>query len=107
MFGPAFELGEIYQKEGRAAEAGKLFRQHASAQKQRSELRRVANELMRQPQNPKTHEMAGTLFLQRGMYGRAVVELERALQLQPDATATRALLNQARNQIGKSAEIDE
>jgi tetratricopeptide (TPR) repeat protein len=99
MFGPSYELGEIYRKEGRTAEAGKLFRAHWSAQQRRTELRRAATTLMREPDNASAHLEVGKLFLDRGLYGRAIVELQRALQLKPGWSDASTLLAKARGDV--------
>ena len=107
MFGPAYELGEIYRKDGRTAEAGKLFRQHWSAQQKRTELRRAATALMRQPTDAGVHLTVGKQFMERGLYGRAIVELERSLELKPGSTEAATLLKKAQNDINSVSEFDE
>ena len=51
---------------------------------------------MREPRSPAAHREVGKLCLERGMYGRAVVELRRTLELDPRSPGTAALLEQAR-----------
>lgn len=107
MTGPGFELGEIYRKEGRTADAGKLFREHWSGQQQRTELRRAATTLMRRPDDPDAHLTVGRQFLERGLYGRAIVELNRTLELRPGSKAVEALLKKARQDIDSVSEFDD
>jgi tetratricopeptide (TPR) repeat protein len=107
FFGPAHELAELYRKDGRAAEAGKLLSEHRTAQERRSELGRLANGLMRDSKSAALHLDVGKLCLERGMYGRAAVELERAVELDPRLPGAAALLVRARSRATSAAASEE
>jgi tetratricopeptide (TPR) repeat protein len=106
-FGAAFELAELYRREGRADEARKLLAEHQAAQQEREELRRAGLALMRSPDDAEAHAQVGRLCLERGMYGRAIVELERSLKLDPDQPELRALLARARSEADRRPGADD
>jgi tetratricopeptide (TPR) repeat protein len=107
MSGPAYELGEIYRQDGRTAEATTLFRRHQSIQQQRTAFQQAATDLRRFPANAAVHLRMGKLLLERGMRGRAIVELERAVQLQPSQNEAKSLLEKARKESDAAPTFDE
>jgi tetratricopeptide (TPR) repeat protein len=96
MFGPAYELAEIDRAEGRAAEIPALLVEHSRIQQRRTAMRRAATTIMREPANAAAHAEVGRLCLESGLAGRAIVEFERTLQLNPRLTEAVNLLPQAR-----------
>jgi predicted Zn-dependent protease len=102
LSGVAYELAEIYRSQRRLAEAQALLAEHRAAQQQRSQLRRAANHLMRDPTDATAHLEVGRLCAARGLYGRAIVELERALKLDLHLSGARPLLARARAEAGRA-----
>jgi tetratricopeptide (TPR) repeat protein len=107
MSGPSYELGEIYRQDGRSAEATALFRQHQGIQQQRTAFQQAATDLRRYPTNAAVHLRMASLLLERGMRGRAIVELERAVQLQPSLNKAKSLLEKARKESDAAPTFEE
>lgn len=105
MFGIAFELGQLYRQQGRGAEGARLLEEHRAVHAHRGLLRRAAEAIIRRPRDARAHLLVGRLCLERGLIGRAIVEIERARELDPRLSETASLLARAR--AGVTADAGE
>jgi tetratricopeptide (TPR) repeat protein len=96
LFGPAFELAELLRAQGRAPEAQALLAEHRVVQERRSAHRHAAETLVRAPDGAAAHCEAGRLCQESGLAGRAIVEFERALRIDPQLPGVKERLDQAR-----------
>ncbi|MBM3458977.1 MAG: tetratricopeptide repeat protein [Armatimonadetes bacterium] len=100
LFGPAYALAELLQKMGRRAEASALRLRHQTQLEGRAGLRRAGDRLLQAPDDPEAHREVGRQCLQQRFYGRAIVELERARELDPGLVGLEEELESARRQVG-------
>ncbi len=85
-------LGQLYLRTGRAAEGGKLLREHQVEHARSREYARISLLLASNPRDPAAHVEMAKLYAASGNPERAVVELHRALELNPRRDDARQML---------------
>jgi tetratricopeptide (TPR) repeat protein len=95
--GVAFELAQLYRDLDLKEQAAPLMERHQKLLRQREVMRRAAMAVMARPHSARDHVEMGMLCLERGMVGRGILYLERALELNPRQPEVREMLAQARN----------
>jgi thioredoxin-like negative regulator of GroEL len=91
----AFELAQMYRARGDGASADTLMLEYREAQERREQLRKAGDRLIRNGESAGAHLEVGRLCVERGRWGRAIVELTRALELDPAAPGAAKLLQEA------------
>ncbi len=85
-------LGQLYLRAGRAAEGGKLLREYQEEQSQSREYARVSLLLASRSHDSSAHFEMARHYAASGKPERAVVELHRALELNPKLDDARKML---------------
>jgi predicted Zn-dependent protease len=104
--GLSFELAQVYREtssEQAIAAPAALMAQHEREQREEDEMRRAVLALRDRPGEPSVHSRAGLICLRRRLYGRAIMEMERALALRSAEPGVRDGLAEARRKVELSA----
>jgi tetratricopeptide (TPR) repeat protein len=94
--GVAFELAQLYRDLGLTDRVGRLMAEHEASVRRSGEMHRAAMAVMEHPDSPQDHLQMGQLCLERGMLGRAILSLERAMALDSGLPGAREALANAR-----------
>jgi tetratricopeptide (TPR) repeat protein len=81
LSGLAFELAQVHRLTGAGsstADLTALMARHEREQREEAAMRRAVLSLRLHASDPSAHGAVGLLSLQRGLYGRAILELSRA-----------------------------
>jgi predicted Zn-dependent protease len=85
-------LGQLYLRTGHAAEGGKLLREYQVAHGRSREYARVSLLLAARPRDPAVHFEMAKHYAASGKSERAIVELHRAVELNPHLDDARKML---------------
>lgn len=88
----AFELSQLYRDLGLTDQFRPLMALYQASMQRREEMRRAAVVVMAHPDSAAAHREMGRLCLQRGMIGRAILSLQRAMSLDPGLPGVREAL---------------
>src|SRR5205085_9575191 len=86
---------------------GPLMVRYQESMRQREVMRRAAVAVMTHPDSAAAHREMGVLCLQRGMIGRAILSLQRAMTLDPRLPVVREALAAARRTAGSGSSAVE
>jgi Flp pilus assembly protein TadD len=100
----ALLLGQFLIRQGKDAEGRALIDESNRLRKEHETLTRVASVVLAKPDSPDAHRLLGAGYLAQGSTNRAVIELKRALELNPQDGETRRLLAQALRAEGRADE---
>src|SRR5262249_50725014 len=103
----AFELGQLYRDLGMTDRVAPLMAEYRESLRRRDVMRRAAMAVMAHPESASAHLEVGRLCRERGMIGRAILSLERALALDPRLASAREELAQARRAPATGASREE
>ena len=85
-------LGQLYLRTARVAEGGKLLREYQANHDQSREYARISLLLASKPRDPAAHFEMARHYAASSKPERAVVELHRALELNPQLDEARRML---------------
>jgi tetratricopeptide (TPR) repeat protein len=89
-------LGQLYISSGHAEEGRRILEQERQIREREERRSRAGYRVATRPNDPNAHRELGKLYREIGDLPRAIVELEKTLELKPDDAEARRLLDELR-----------